>query len=139
MSRYNTVEDLIPIPQERIFIDAIVLDEELQLERELYWEEMAPIDAAWANILHRATWPQALPMAIFPPHILKELGSTAMQSQFLEALVWKGMIGVAEAARQVRRCSFQSAFELMRERFGPLSTTEISEVSDLMYELRAVA
>jgi hypothetical protein len=133
---YNLVEDIVQIPKERIFINDIVLDEELQLERELYWAEMAPIDAAWANIQHRATWSQALPMAIFPPHILKELGSTAMQSQFLEALVWKGMIGVAEAARQVRRCSFQSAFELMRERFSPLSTTEISEVSDLMYELR---
>ena len=139
MSRYNIVEDLMPIPKERVFIDAVVLDEELQLERELFQEEMAPIDATWANILPRATWSQALPMAIFPPHLLKELGSTALQSQFIEALVWKGMIGVAESARLVRRCSFQSAFELMRERFGSSSTTEIIEAADLMWELRAVA
>ena len=40
MGRYDFEGGLIPLPRERVFVDEIILDEELQLEREL-------IEEAW--------------------------------------------------------------------------------------------
>jgi len=41
MSSYNPDDELPTIPQERVFIDAIILDEELQRETELIERELA--------------------------------------------------------------------------------------------------
>ena len=131
MSRYNTVEDLIPIPQERIFIDAIVLDEELQLERELLEEEMRPIDAAWDAYEPRGTWPQSLPMRVWGPLPWQHLNS--LQLAFIQHVNFLGEI------ENGRRLEFRTAYQILREKAKGESTRFMVEAADLIWQLRAVA
>jgi len=114
MNRYGIPDEPhFDIPKQPVFIDTISLDEELQLARAEFWEDMAPINRAWAAYVPRATWSQPLPMQIFPPHLVAEWGLTTLQAQFLETLVWRGEIGMLEAAGLVHRQGFQTALELL--------------------------
>lgn len=129
-------DETIPIPKQPIFIDAISLDEELQLIREEFWEEMDPINRAWDSYVPRATWSQPLPMQIFPPRLVREWGLTVLQAQFLQALVYRGEIGMLEAAGLVHRQGFQTALELQEELYRGLSPERILASANLRSQLQ---
>ncbi len=125
---------MCPIPKERVFIDAISLDEELQLERELFQEEMRPIEAAWAAYEPRATYPQLLPMQVLA--IEPDWHLTALQKDFLQHLVFQGEIAAGEAHGLMRQPGFQTAFERLQELYRGLSMARIIDSADLMWELQ---
>jgi hypothetical protein len=137
MSRYESDEDLPAIPQERIFIDAIILDEELQLERELIEEELRLIDAFWAAYQPRATWPQILPMQEFEPE--PEWQLNVLQVQFLKHLVYHGEIGSLEAVGLAHHLSFTTAYELFCDKWGSFALLSVQEADKLWHEMQAVA
>ena len=130
-------EPPIPLPVPRCIIDAISLDEEIQLERELIEEELRPIDAAWAAYKPRATWPQPLPMQIWEPETY--WGLTALQRMFLQHIIFSGEIGSLEAVGLANRLSFATAQELYREKWGSYPVSKVVEAANLISALRAVA
>ena len=126
----------VAIPRERVFIDTISLDQEIQLERELIDDELRPIEAAWAAYEPRATWPQPLPMRFWQPR-LHEGPYTALQIQFLQHLFYTGQIGAA--AGEFHHLGFKTAYEIFRSKWGDYPASKVVESMDLMSELRAVA
>lgn len=138
MSRYSTSDEPnFDIPKPIEFIDSISLDEELQLIREQFLEEMAPIDAAWAAYEPRASWSPPRPMQIFRPEAHWHL--TGLQTEYLKHIVYEGEIGLHEAVGLVHRRGFRSALDMLQERYGNTSMRLIIEAADLMSELRAGA
>lgn len=135
MSRYTT-EEPFHIPKEIEFTDAISLDVELQLIREEFQEEMAPIDAAWAAYKPRRTWGQLLPMARYEPPDYEWVHITALQLQFVKHLVWTGEISMLEADGLITRPGFRTAFERLKELYGGLSMECILDSANLMWELQ---
>jgi hypothetical protein len=133
----HPAEPPIPLPVPRCIIDAISLDEEIQLERGLIEEELRPIDAAWAAYEPRATWSQPLPMQIWQPKAY--WGLTALQSMFLQHIVFSGEIGSLEAVGLANRLSFATARELYRKKWGSYPVSKVIEAANLISELRAVA
>src|SRR5512139_3162828 len=91
MGRYDFKEGLIPLPQERVFVDEIILDEELQLERELIEEELRPVQAAWDALEPEDTGLMPLPMQEFEPRPHWHLNS--LQVEFLRHLFFIGEVG----------------------------------------------
>jgi hypothetical protein len=137
MSRYQNEDELpFDIPKQLVLIDDIILDEELQLIRDEFLEDMAPIEAAWAAYDSRAAHPQLLPMQIL--EIDPRWHATALQAEFLKHLVYQGEIAAGEAHSLVRRAVFVTALEMFEKKYGRPITQAIG-VSDLMQELRAVA
>jgi hypothetical protein len=137
LNRYDSVDALPAIPQERIFIDAIILDEELQLERELIEEELRPIDAFWAAYEPRATWPQILPMQEFEPEPDWQLN--ILQLQFLKHLVYHGEIGSLEAVGLAHHLAFRTAYELFCDKWGNYALqTTVREAANLTSALQVV-
>ncbi len=135
LSRYSSPDEPnFDIPQEITFIDAISLDEELQLIREQFREEMAPIEAAWDAYKPRRTWPQLLPMQILD--IDPDWQLTSLQIEFLKHLVFQGEIAALEAVGLVTRPGFRSALDMLRDLYRDLSMDRILASSDLMWELQ---
>lgn len=129
LSHISDRTELIPIPMERCIIDAISLDEEIQLERELIDAELAPIDAAWAARVDRATWEQPLPMAIarFEPWEHPNFWVRA----FIEHIVYQGEV----AFWPLQTLRFRTALELFRERWDE-SIDEVVDGLNLLSKLR---
>lgn len=137
MGRYESDEGFVTIPKVRVFIDDIILDEELQLERELMDEEYKPIQAAWDAYIPRATWPQPLPMNI--TRIEAYWNLSVLQVQFLQHIVFTGEIGELEVPGLANHLTFKTALELFREKWGDYPIAKVTEAANLMWELRAVA
>jgi len=130
MNRYPPAEPII-IPKERVLIDAISLDEEIQLERELLEEEMRPIEAAWAEHYPRMNYQAPSPMAIWWPQGNQKL--TALQLAFIQHVNFQGEI------ENGRRLEFRTAYQILREKAKGESTQFMTEAADLIWQLRAVA
>jgi hypothetical protein len=118
MNRYGTPDEpKFNIPNPIEFIDAVSLDVELQLIREEFREEMAPIDAAWAAYEPRRTYGQLLPMQRYEPVPVVRL--TGLQLQFVRHLVWTGEISSMEADGLITRPGFQSGLDVLHDMYGP--------------------
>jgi hypothetical protein len=124
--------DLIPIPKERTIIDAISLDEEMQLEREDILFEYGPIVKQRANFIERASYdqPQTLDRYRHLP------GLTILQNMYLEHLIYIGEIGAFAVVGLTRDLNFTSAQEILKEKFKGLPLNTILEAADLGYSLR---
>jgi hypothetical protein len=130
MSRYIQDEQF-SIPKGITFIDTIVLDEELQLIREEYWEEMGPIKAAWDAWLPRQSWNQPLPMCIWEP--LPWHHYNHLQLAFLKHINFMG-----EAVSGLCNLEFQTGMEILRDRYSSkLSMEQILDSANLMWQLQA--
>lgn len=127
MSRY-TPEEPFHIPKEIEFIDAICLDEELQLIREEFQEEMAPIDAAWDAWLPRQTWHQPLPMCVWEPSPWHKLNH--LQLAFVQHINFMG------EPYHPPPMEFRTGLEILRDRYRELSMDWILESANLMWELQ---
>ena len=137
MGRYDFEGGLIPLPQERVFVDEIILDEELQLERELIEEELRPVQAAWDALEPEDTGLMPLPMQEFEPRPHWHLNSR--QVEFLRHLFFIGEVGYSEIIISVHQLEFKTALELFREKWGDYPIAKVTEAANLMWELRAVA
>lgn len=133
----SRAESPISLPVPRCIIDAISLDEEIQLERELIEEELRPMEAAWAAYEPRATWPQPLPMQIWEPD--GYWGLTALQRMFQQHIIFSGEIGSLEAVGLANRLSFATAKELFCEKWGCYPVSKVIEAANLISALRAVS
>ena len=137
MGRYDFERGLIPLPHERVFVDEIILDEELQLERELIEEELRPVQAAWDALEPEDTGLMPLPMQEFEPRSHWHLNSR--QVEFLRHLFFIGEVGYSEIIISVHHLEFKTALELFREKWGDYPIAKVTEAANLMWELRAVA
>jgi len=137
MGRYDFEGELIPLPQERVFVDEIILDEELQLERELIEEELRPVQAAWDALEPEDTGLMPLPMQEFEPRPHWHLNSR--QVEFLRHLFFIGEVGYSTIIISVHHLEFKTALELFREKWGDYPIAKVTEAANLMWELRAVA
>jgi len=137
MSRYEGPEDLVTIPKVRVIIDAVSLDEEIQLERDLIEEEYRPIEAVWDAYQPEETGLIPLPMQEFEPRPHWHLNS--MQVEFLRHLFFIGEIGYSALIISVHHLEFKTALELFREEWGGYPIAKVTEAANLMWELRAVA
>lgn len=122
------------IPKERILVDAISLDVEIRLEKELYDEEMRPILAAWDAYLPRRTWPQILPMLVL--EIEPDWHTNFLQNEFLKHLVFQGEIAAGEAHGLMRQPGFQTALGRLKELYRGHSMEHILDSANLMWELQ---
>jgi len=138
MSRYDSDEDLVTIPKERTIIDAVSLDEEIQLERELLEEEYRLIWAAWDAYVPRATWPQPLPMKN-GTRTEAYWNLSILQVQFLQHIVFTGEIGELEVPGLANHLTFKTALELFREKWSDYPIAKVAEAANLIWELQAVA
>jgi hypothetical protein len=131
MGRYNNPDEPnFRVPKEITFIDTVSLDEELQLIREEFWEEMAPIDAAWDNYEPGRTWGTLLPLGRYDPP--KWVHLTGLQLQFLRHLVWSGEINMIEAEGLANRCEFHSALDLL----GSMPMEQVLASANLTWQLQ---
>ena len=137
MGRYDFEGGLIPLPQERVFVDEIILDEELQLERELIEEELRPVQAAWDALEPEETGWMPLPMQEFEPRPHWHLNF--LQVEFLRHLFFIGEVGYSAIIISVHHLEFKTALELFREKWGDYPIAKVTEAANLMWELRAVA
>lgn len=135
MSRYDSDEGQPAFPMERTLIDAISLDEEIQLERELIEEEFRPIKAALDAFQPEDTGLIPLPMQEFEPRPHWHLNS--MQVEFLRHLFFIGEIGYSALIISVHNLEFKTALELFREMWGDYPIAKVTEAANLMWELRA--
>jgi hypothetical protein len=145
MNRYSTPDEPnFDIPKPIEFIDSISLDEELQLIREQFLEEMAPIEAAWdvyeserAELAQHHCHPNhghLLPMQILD--IDPDWQLTALQVEFLQHLVFQGEIAALEAVGLALRPGFQTALERLQECYRGLSMERIIDSANLMWSLQ---
>jgi len=137
MGRYDFEEGLIPLPPERVFVDEIILDEELQLERELIEDELRPVQAAWDALEPEDTGLMPLPMQEFEPRPYWHLNF--LQVEFLRHLSFIGEVGYSAIIISVHHLEFKTALELFREKWGDYPIAKVTESANLMWELRAVA
>lgn len=107
-------EPIFDIPKPISIIDAVELDEEIQLDRERLEEDWHRIEAAWESYIPRATWPQLLPCLDFKIEKYWHLNHHA--AEFLKHLVFSGEIGSMEAAGLA--CNLEYDFKTAWERGG---------------------
>lgn len=135
MSRYGTPDEPnFDIPKAISFIDETILDQELQLIREEFREDWAPIEAAWAAYIPRATYGQLLPALILD--IDPDWQLTSLQAEFLRHLVFQGEIAPLEAVGLATQPGFRTALDIQRELYGDLSMDRVLASANLMSELQ---
>jgi hypothetical protein len=137
VSRYDSDEGFVTIPKVRVFIDDIILDEELQLERELMDEEYKPVQAAWDACEPEDLGLMPLPLQEFKARPHWHLNSR--QVEFLRHLFFIGEIGYSALIISVHHLEFKTALELFREEWGDYDPQKVREAANLLWELRAVA
>lgn len=139
MNRYDIPDEPnFNIPAPISFIDTVSLDEELQLIREEFREDMAPIDAAWDAYEPGRTYGQLLPMQRYEPLPWNHL--TGLQLQFVQWLVWSGEISDAEAEGLITRPGFRSGLDVLHDMYGSNCSVEKAlESYNFMQEIQKAA
>ena len=101
------------IPKERVIIDTISLDEEIQLDRAALEEELAPISQLWDEYHPGQTWPAGLPMRLWHPRPGQRYNF--LQVAYLQHIIYQGETWAGH------NLGFRTALSIHRERQGDVA------------------